>query len=145
MAIVFGCLTQRLYAEVENVQRRATKLLATLKNQPYLERLQKLRLPCLEHHGDMLEVYKYLHGYYSVQRPAFHKVTTTELRGNSLKLQTNQYRLNIRGNDFSERIISTWNSLPDVVVTVPSINAFKSRIDNHWRNLPSLYEPSCQT
>jgi hypothetical protein len=132
--------------EVENVQRRATKLLATLKDQPYPERLRKLILPCLEHRrlrGDMLEVYKYLHGYYSVQRPAFHKATTTELRGNSLKLQKNQYRLNIRRNYFSERIISTWNSVPEVVVTAPSINTFKSRIDNHWRNLPSLYEPSC--
>jgi hypothetical protein len=88
--------SKTLCSEVENVQRRATKLLATLKNQPYPERLRKLRLPCLEHHrlrGNMLEVYKYLHGYYSVQRPAFHKATTTELRGNFLKLQANHLNL----------------------------------------------------
>jgi len=25
-----------------------------------------------------------------------------------------------------------WNSLPDVVVTAPSLNIFKNRLDKHW-------------
>jgi hypothetical protein len=136
-----------LCSEVEDVQRRATKLLGTLKDKPYPERLRALKLPCWEHgrlRGDMLEVYKYLHGYYKVQRSVFQKATTSELRGNSHKLHKCQYRLNIRGNYFSQRTITTWNSPPDAVVTAPSINAFKSRIDHHWKNLPSVYKPDCQ-
>jgi hypothetical protein len=35
--------------------------------------------------------------------------------------------------------------LPDVVIITPTINAFKSRIDNYWKNLPSTYyEPDSQ-
>ena len=52
-----------LQQEIEDVQRRATKLLSHLKDLSYSERLKKLGLPSLEHRrrrGDMLDVYKYL-------------------------------------------------------------------------------------
>ena len=47
-----------LCSDVEDVQRRATKLLSSLKDKPYPERLRALKLPCLEHRhlrGDMLK------------------------------------------------------------------------------------------
>jgi hypothetical protein len=49
-------------------------------------------------------------------------------------------RLNIRASFFSARIVSTWNSLPDSIVTAPSVNAFKNRLDTFWANLPSRYD-----
>ena len=78
-------------AEVEKVQRRATKMLGHLKNLPYPERLRRLKLPCLEHRrkrGDIIEVYKYRHGFYKVSRPDFHiaRNMMRSTRGNSLKL-----------------------------------------------------------
>lgn len=46
----------------ENVQRRATKLIATLKDLSYEERLRMLNLPTLVYRrrrrGDMIEVFK---------------------------------------------------------------------------------------
>jgi len=30
------------------------------------------------------------------------------------------------------RITNVWNSLPFSVVTVPSVNSFKNRLDKHW-------------
>ncbi|CAI9719751.1 RNA-directed DNA polymerase from mobile element jockey-like [Octopus vulgaris] len=51
--------------ELENVQRRVTKLIASLKEKPYLERLVALNLPSLEyrrHRGDMINMYKYTDG-----------------------------------------------------------------------------------
>jgi hypothetical protein len=136
-----------LCSDIEDVQRRATKLISSLKDKPYPERLKALKLPCLEHRrhrGDLIEVYKYTHGYYDVERPCFNLAASRELRGNSLKIQKNQHRLNVRANFFSERIVTAWNSLPDAVVTAPSIVSFKSRLDSHWINLPTLYAPMCQ-
>ena len=135
-------------SDIEDVQRRATKLLGPLKNKPYPERLRTLGLPSLEYRrlrGDMIEVYKYLNGFYKVQRPNFQPSLSNNLRGNTLKLQKNRFRLDIRGNYFSNRVVTKWNSLPDSVVVAPSVNSFKSRLDKHWRDLPILYNPSCQS
>jgi len=136
-----------LCSDIEDVQRRATKLLAPLRDKPYEERLQALGLPTLEHRrlrGDLIEVYKYLHGYYHVQQPKLELATTKDLRGNALKLKKGQYRLNVRGNYFAYRVVNSWNALPDDVVTAPSVNAFKNRLDHLWRNQPTLYAPTCQ-
>ena len=50
---------KKLTQDVEDVQRRATKLIGKLKDKPYAERLEALKLPSLEHRrrrGDMIEV-----------------------------------------------------------------------------------------
>ena len=61
-----------LCQDLEDVQRRATGLLSSLKQKTYPERLKILQLPSLEHRrkrGDMIDVYKYLHGIYKTQYP----------------------------------------------------------------------------
>ena len=45
---------------------------------------------------------------------------------------------------FQGQLLCLWNGLPDDVVTAPSVNAFKNRLDHLWRNLPTLYAPTCQ-
>ena len=55
--------------QIERVQRRATKLVPRLCNMSYENRLKAMNLPCLvyrRYRGDMIEVYKYLHGSYSL-------------------------------------------------------------------------------
>lgn len=144
---VWNPQSKLLCCELEDVQRRATKLLSWLKDKPYPERLRRLGLPCLEHRrsrGDMIEVYKYLHDSYDTQRPHFeHPSEQHSLRGHSLKLYKKSFRLNVRGHFFSNRVVTTWNSLPDNIVSAPSLNSFKSRLDSHWRSLPTLYDPTC--
>ena len=49
--------------ELENVQRRATKLIPSLQNLPYYERLQNLNLPSLSYRHnrmDLIMTYKIL-------------------------------------------------------------------------------------
>jgi len=55
--------------QLERVQRRATTLVPGLSNMLYQNRLKAVKLPFLVYQrcrGDMIEVYKYLHGMYSV-------------------------------------------------------------------------------
>ena len=49
--------------KIENVQRRATKIVPSLKDLPYDKRLKKLKLPTLKYRrirGDLINVYKLL-------------------------------------------------------------------------------------
>ena len=64
-------------------------------------------------------------------------------RGNCLKLVKEQCKRQVRSNFFAVRVVNSWNSLPDSVVTAPSVNAFKSRLDAHWTHLPTKYNPDC--
>ena len=91
----------------------------------------------------MIDVYKFTHGIYDTNRPRLEVHQGRDTRGNSLKLTKPRCRLNIRSNFFSARVISTWNSLPDSVVTAPSVNTFKNRIDDHWKDLITQYNPEC--
>ena len=135
-----------LRQEVEDVQRRATKMIAKLKDLPYSQRLAILQLPSLEHRrkrGDMIEVFKFQSGLYKTDRPVFNTHSGRDTRGHCKKLNKDRCTKEIRRTFFSQRIISAWNSLPESVVTAPTVNAFKNRFDAHWKNDPSIYDPDC--
>ena len=54
-------------SDIEDVQRRATKLIPEIKNLSYPERLRKLKLPTLSYRcirGQMIEVYKIINNIY---------------------------------------------------------------------------------
>ena len=82
--------------------------------------------------GDMTEVYKYLHGQYNVD-VSFLPRTENSNRGHSLKLQKQSSQLKVRHDFFSLRVVDLWNSLPESVVSAPSLNSFKNRLDKFWK------------
>lgn len=146
-SIVWSPMYKKDRISLENVQRRATRLVGSLKQYPYSERLRRLGLPSLEYRrerADVVEVFKILHNIDLLNKDKlFDMALYRPTRGHPLKLFKRRARLNTRKNSFGIRVVDNWNSLPESVVMAPSLNAFKSRLNSHWHNHPTKFEPTC--
>ena len=124
---------------LENVQRRATKMVVGLHALPYEERLRKLDLFSLQHRrirGDMILVYKMFNGQVDLRVDDFFTVKEYQCtRGHNLKLELcRNPRTDIGHNAFSKRVIIPWNSLPSYVVNSDSVQSFKRNFDKHAKS-----------
>jgi len=127
--------------EIEDVQRRATKLIPEIKNFTYPERLKKLGLPTLAFRrirGHMIEVYKIINDMYDNRVTGnlltFRNKATVNLRGNEYTLDQKRIYKPECKNFFSNKVVTIWNTLPNSVVDANSLNIFKNRLDKLWDN-----------
>ena len=83
--------------------------------------------------ADLLEVYKILNGLEGVNEKNFFIRDNRKSRWHAFKLFKKRVRLDIAKYSFSNRICNVWNSLPNAIVDAPSVNAFKSGLDNYLK------------
>ena len=136
--------------EIENVQRRATKMVIGLNDMDYEDRLKTLGLYKLSERrlrGDMITVYKLINNLFNINHNTFFQLNSAINNNMNTRSHAKQIMLpkitdvnnDTRRNFFSQRIIVPWNSLPPMVVNSPSIDSFKRNYDNH---VLKFYMPS---
>lgn len=135
--------TQQDKDKLENVQRKAVRIISGLQGSTYEEKLEELGLQTLEarrERSDMIQTYKIIHGLDDVDKSLwFEQVAETSERltrqsADILNLKPKNSKLELRRNCFSNRVVNSWNKLPQDVKSGKNVNVFKNKYDNYTRS-----------
>ena len=84
----------------------------------------------------MIEAFKSLKGIAKLDYSLFFKLSgNSKVRGHTYKIVKNSFRLNVRKNFFSNRVVDAWNELPQYVVDTETENSFKARLDKFYHKI----------
>ena len=118
---------------LEQVQRRAVNMVAGLKSRSYEGKLKELGLTSLEERrkrGDLIQVWKYIHGGSNLIRLA------SDQHARLSRQTAKPYNIcrvdavkEVRKNFFVSRCVESWNSLPHCLQAEETLVDFKKSLD----------------
>lgn len=119
---------------MEQVQRKANKMIREMKYLSYEERLKQFRLFSLERRrpqGNLIAVFQYLRRCYKKGgERKFTRTCSDSTRGNGFKLKNKRFMLYIKKKFFTVRMVRLWNSL-----FREDMEVFKAWLDGVLSNL----------
>ncbi len=122
-------------AILEAVQHRATKMIPSLRNKSYNERLARPNLFSHEKRrlrGKLIDCFKILKGFANVDaNKPFSIDALSRTRSNGIKLRCRQIELDCTKFFFTNDVVREWNKLPPSVVQCSTVNSFKNKVDHH--------------
>ena len=124
---------------IERVQWRATKMLATLQDLSYRQRLEKLKLETLQYRrrrADLLETYQIMNGIHNIDQSCYCSLCPSlaqTTRGHQMKVQI-QHATGGRQHYFSSRVAHLWNNLSPNTINSKNINIFKNNLSHELPN-----------
>ena len=127
---------------IENVQRRATRLVPGLAKYEYSERLKILKLPTLTYRrarGDMITTFKIIHGGFDDSIKSMLPLSDNDLRSNEKNLYIEGSKKDIRKYNFTMRVRRLWNDLPGNVVNAKDVLKFEIALDEYWKDQDLKY------
>ncbi len=122
-------------ANLEVIQCRATKMIPSLRNKSYEERLARLNLFSLEKwclRGKLIECFRILKGFTNVDANKLFSIDNlSQTRSNGIKLKCRQIELDCTKFFFTNDAVREWNKLPPSVVQCSSVDSFRNKLDHH--------------
>ena len=80
--------------------------------------------------GDFIAAIQYTMEAYKKNRERFFTRTCSDkTRGNSFKVEESRFRLDIRRKFFTVRVVQYWSRFPREIVDTPSLEVFKTKLD----------------
>ena len=122
---------------LENVQKKAVRMVSGLRESTYEDRLKEIGLWTLEKRRlmfDMIQVYKVLNNVGNIELSVLKigdnssERINTRSQSDSLNLVKKRSSLDIRKHFFTERVVEHWNRLPSEVKHAPTLRIFKNAI-----------------
>jgi hypothetical protein len=140
--VIWHPVFKRQLKNLENVQRRATKIVPEVTNLPYCDRLKRLDLPSLQYRqlrGDLIQTYKIIHNMDNINKDDIFVMKENITRNSDLKLYKNFAKSKSRSNFLPYRINNVWNSLHNSTRNSKDLNLFKTNIDKELKHLRFVY------
>ena len=133
---------QKDIEKLERVQRRVTKMVPSLRNKSYEDRLKELNLFSLTQRrlrGDLIQVFKIIKGIDNIDCSKYFTLDFSNYtRGNGCKIVGKPFNSHESKNNFFHRTVNLWNGLPRDVIDCNTVEAFKRRLDKYFASNPRL-------
>jgi len=86
--------------------------------------------------GHLIAVFQCVKGAYREDgENLFSKASCDRTSSNGFKLEEGRFRLDVKKQFFTTRVVKHWKRLPREVVVAPSLETFKVRLDGAVSNL----------